>query len=390
MGLNRNINDDSTLAYLFNKTRQGASDALQKAIDAINATIATIQTTLNNKVDKSGDTMTGNLTVDRSSGTSEADIMAKGKAGTVYLYSTGSATGNRGIYCENASGTSKAVITIDQSNNVTLGGRATNVTGTVAIANGGTGATTAANALTNLGAVNKAGDTMTGNLEIELSGTPHFYLNNNSADTSLATDTATRQWSFYNRDKNDKIISYWETTFNTAGTAATSFRARRIVNGSSADNGVNFSITADGTRTVSVSSPAAWRTALGLGGMATVASPVPIANGGTGQTGVSTTTSASQIVTAASGFTVTSAAFYQWGKVAYATLAFKKTAAQTSAAEMIAGTMVAGKRPINYAIAQALSGNISWADIASSGNVRFYGTWPAGGTYWIHAIYLLP
>jgi hypothetical protein len=43
-------------------------------------------------------------------------------------------------------------------------GTASNVTGTVAIANGGTGATTAASALSNLGAVAKAGDTMTGAL----------------------------------------------------------------------------------------------------------------------------------------------------------------------------------------------------------------------------------
>jgi len=45
-------------------------------------------------------------------------------------------------------------------------GTASNVTGTVAIANGGTGSTTAANALTALGAVAKAGDTMTGALGI--------------------------------------------------------------------------------------------------------------------------------------------------------------------------------------------------------------------------------
>ena len=45
-------------------------------------------------------------------------------------------------------------------------GTASNVTGTVAIANGGTGATSAATALTNLGAVAKAGDTMTGALGI--------------------------------------------------------------------------------------------------------------------------------------------------------------------------------------------------------------------------------
>jgi hypothetical protein len=45
-------------------------------------------------------------------------------------------------------------------------GTSSNVTGTVAIANGGTGATTAATALSNLGAVAKAGDTMTGALGI--------------------------------------------------------------------------------------------------------------------------------------------------------------------------------------------------------------------------------
>jgi hypothetical protein len=41
-----------------------------------------------------------------------------------------------------------------------------NVTGTVAVANGGTGASTAATALTNLGAVAKAGDTMAGPLSV--------------------------------------------------------------------------------------------------------------------------------------------------------------------------------------------------------------------------------
>ena len=43
----------------------------------------------------------------------------------------------------------------------------TKLNGTVPISRGGTGATTAANARTNLGAVNKAGDTMTGNLTIQ-------------------------------------------------------------------------------------------------------------------------------------------------------------------------------------------------------------------------------
>lgn len=49
--------------------------------------------------------------------------------------------------------------------NYTSGGA--NFASAVAISKGGTGATTAADALTNLGAVNKAGDTMTGSLTIE-------------------------------------------------------------------------------------------------------------------------------------------------------------------------------------------------------------------------------
>ncbi len=54
--------------------------------------------------------------------------------------------------------------TIDTSGN--FNGNAANVTGTVAIGNGGTGATTAANACANLGAVKKSGDTMSGTLNI--------------------------------------------------------------------------------------------------------------------------------------------------------------------------------------------------------------------------------
>jgi hypothetical protein len=47
-----------------------------------------------------------------------------------------------------------------------ISGKAANVTGTVPVANGGTGSSTAAGALTSLGAVAKAGDTMTGGLAV--------------------------------------------------------------------------------------------------------------------------------------------------------------------------------------------------------------------------------
>jgi len=178
MGLNRNINDDSTLAYLFNKTRKGASDALSKAVDAINATIATIQTTLANKVDRTGDTMTGNLTISSTA--------------------------------------------------------------------------------------------------------PYLYIKNTNADYTAVTDTASRSMTVGHRDKNNKYLSYWQTTMNTAGRVSAAFVSRRSVNESEVSNGLALRIAADGTKSVYVDDQGAWRSALGLGSMATINSPVPIANGGTG------------------------------------------------------------------------------------------------------------
>ena len=81
--ITRNINDDSTLAYLFNRTRQGASDALQKAVDTINATIATIQSALDGKVSKPGDTMSGGLIVENDSTASGTGFTRKRKTNSL-------------------------------------------------------------------------------------------------------------------------------------------------------------------------------------------------------------------------------------------------------------------------------------------------------------------
>ncbi len=70
--------------------------------------------------------------------------------------------------------------TIDTNGN--FNGNAANVTGTVAIGNGGTGATTAANACANLGAVKKSGDTMSGTLNI-MGGMAMRATNSNRAAT---------------------------------------------------------------------------------------------------------------------------------------------------------------------------------------------------------------
>lgn len=68
-------------------------------------------------------------------------------------------------------------------------------TGTVPINKGGTNATTAANALTNLGAVAKAGDTMTGYLEISKADTPGLLLTKSGDSFSIAAFLANQNTS---------------------------------------------------------------------------------------------------------------------------------------------------------------------------------------------------
>ena len=73
---------------------------------------------------------------------------------------------------------------------------------------------------------------------------------------------------------------------------------------------------------------------------------MPIDKGGTGDTGTSATTTASSVVTAGSGFTIDSASYAQWGKLAMVYIVFKKNAtAITQATNISLGTMVSGKRP---------------------------------------------
>lgn len=101
-------------------------------------TLANLVTSVNNQtgavsitpanigaVAKSGDTMTGTLYVNRTSDGGEADVEAKSAAGSIYLYSTGSNTGTRGIYSYNASNVPVAVIEVPQDNHTIFYGKAT-------------------------------------------------------------------------------------------------------------------------------------------------------------------------------------------------------------------------------------------------------------------------
>jgi hypothetical protein len=110
--------------------------------------------------------VTGTSPVASSGGATPAISLSAGYGDTLNPYA--SKTANYVLAAPNGSAgvpTFRAIVAADiPTLNQNTTGTASNVTGTVAIANGGTGATTAATALTNLGAVAKAGDTMTGAL----------------------------------------------------------------------------------------------------------------------------------------------------------------------------------------------------------------------------------
>ena len=90
-------------------------------------------------------------------------------------------------------------------------------TGTVPINKGGTNATTAANALTNLGAVAKAGDTMTGDLEIATSSSPGVYLSKSGdafSVTALLANVSTSQALVRSRNRtNPNAASVYENFY---------------------------------------------------------------------------------------------------------------------------------------------------------------------------------
>lgn len=126
-----------------------------------------------------------------------------------------------------------------------------------------------------LGAVNKAGDTMTGNLIRQ----------NSSVDTKDASNgISSGQWSgFQVTDKNGYPMSYFSTDVRTDGRTGTGMY---VYNRDSSGNQVGSAVfelfmNKSGAVTYNLSSPAALRNALGLGN---TSGALPVANGGTGAT----------------------------------------------------------------------------------------------------------
>ena len=119
--------------------------------------------------------------------------------------------------------------------------------------------------------VKKAGDTMTGNLTVKTANNPCLTLTNTDMDTHAASLSAAENQTIYFRDKNSEnnLTAYIQTTQATNGnvTLTIASRRRNAANDANVGNAINLTTSADGSASVSVSTPAGWRSALGLDGV---------------------------------------------------------------------------------------------------------------------------
>ena len=215
-----------------------------------------------------------------------------------------------------------------------------------------------------------------------------YAIKRTNVDTASDTTDATKYWSIYHYDKNNKLAAYWQTSFNADGRSLTSLGARRIVNGTNYSNTLNMSVNKDGTYGVSFggAGAAGWRKALGLGS-STGALPLTIAQGGTGQTAITKVTTIDSIITVnTANATITAAQYVQFGKIAQIYIQWKNVNAITVPAggnitNVGIGTLVSGKRPaiLTGAWSHGDNGGAAWYNLGTAGGVSL-GACEATGT----------
>lgn len=355
----RNINDDSTLAYLFNKTRQSASDALQKAIEAITNTITTITTNMPQWINVSIGYVSGETIDDKIARLLSGNYLPRGKPFIGYVTS-GSVYFTAG-YLYVASNKLYGSFIFSSYKGANTSGGIYSVTEGVAERR----------------LVDRAGDTMTGVLVMN-NATVRV---KTSADPSSATDQFPT--AFVVRDKNDTNLGFVEGAITSDGKRGIGFETGRTVGSSTIWNALRLYVDSSGDRVVTVTAAAPWRSALGLG--TSGALPITVAQGGTGSTAVSTISTIANIATAGSGIQITSASFASWGKVAHFDIAFKATSAISSGATIC--TIVSGKRPT--LTLNVLESGGGYCTFNTNGAIAIWKAYAANSTWSIRAVYLL-
>ena len=114
------------------------------------------------------------------------------------------------------------------------------------------------------GKVSKAGDTMTGNLEID-NTSPGEILKNTATDVTDSSYTQNNSTGFRLRDKNGKNVAIITDRYLANGATGLWLTGWKTVNGTDINNALALYVDKNGNRIIGVSDPAPWRSALGLG-----------------------------------------------------------------------------------------------------------------------------
>ena len=233
------------------------------------------------------------------------------------------------------------------------------------------------------GKVSRSGDIMTGNLTLANSQITQI-----NQDFNLTSHPSSNQGKLFAilRDVSSRYYARFRGVYRTSGEAGMDLGAIREVNGTTYYNGVTFYLGDDGSPRIYLDFPAEWRKVLGLG--TNGAFPITIAQGGTGQTGLITTDTISEIVTAASGFTIIEAYYAQFGKVATVYVLIKSDNDISTNNWTTWATIVSGKRPGTNIVMGCT--RTSFCSMGSSGNIMVSSTVSAGAQYLFSATYLLP
>ena len=115
------------------------------------------------------------------------------------------------------------------------------------------------------------------------------------------------------------------------------------------------------------------------------------ARGGTNSSGVTTTTTVSEIATAKANWTVDSADYSVWGKIAMLMITMTATAALSPSSGDAIATLVSGKRPVTISSAQIWLSTNRQALIRPNGEICIgSGSISSGAVFTVLAVYLLP
>lgn len=98
------------------------------------------------------------------------------------------------------------------------------------------------------------------------------------------------------------------------------------------------------------------------------------------------TTSVSDIITAGSGFSITDATYYRYGRMAQLYVKASATAASSSASWKTVGTVSDGRRPVANILMLELNDHVNC--LYSDGDLKVYGTYSSGASFEFSATYI--